>query len=212
MIPQQATMHEQTTMSIRLQGDPILIQKAKEVTAFDETLDELRQNMICTMYKANGIGLAGPQVGLSTRVLVVDLQRKPEDEGKVEFDGLSRSESSIFPLFVANPILEPVGGLMKSDKEGCLSIPNQIGDVERFVEVKVEFQDTKGDWHILRCDNLLARCFQHEIDHLEGILFVEKAKNIQIVDRNKSSASEAENVAASAEIAPSDVDKIVYST
>jgi peptide deformylase len=180
-------------MTIRLRGDPVLSQKAWEVTEFNEALETLGEHMVRTMYEANGIGLAAPQIGLSTRFLVIDLCRKPEnpeDEEWVVFDGRSVPESSVFPLIVANPSLEPLGSAMQSGREGCLSVPDKIGEVRRFVKVRIRFQDTHGDWHTAECQDLLARCFQHEIDHLDGVLFVEKAENIRSIDRSKPSKAE----------------------
>ena len=137
-------------------GAPILREKAAPVEHFDKKLGKLLKDMAETMYVANGCGLAAPQIGLSKRIVVIDAG-----------DGAGIRE------FV-NPVLtDPVGEAV--DSEGCLSVPDYEGEVKRAVQITVHFQDRKGDHYKLTADGLLARALQHECDHLEGILFIDKA-------------------------------------
>ncbi|WP_337476060.1 peptide deformylase [Acidaminococcus timonensis] len=137
-------------------GAPILREKAAPVKRFDKKLGKLLKNMAETMYAANGCGLAAPQIGLSQRLVVIDAG-----------DGAGIRE------FV-NPVLtDPVGEAV--DSEGCLSVPDYEGEVKRAAQITVHFQDKKGDHYKLTADGLLARALQHECDHLEGILFIDKA-------------------------------------
>ena len=132
-------------------GAPILREKAVPVTKFDKKLGRLLKDMAETMYAANGCGLAAPQIGLSKRLVVIDAG-----------DGAGIRE------FV-NPVGEAV------DSEGCLSVPDYEGEVKRAAQITVHFQDRKGDHYRLTAEGLLARALQHECDHLEGILFIDKA-------------------------------------
>ena len=137
-------------------GAPILREKAAPVTKFDKKLSYLLRDMAATMYEANGCGLAAPQIGLSKRIVVIDAG-----------DGAGIRE------FV-NPVLtDPVGEAV--DTEGCLSVPDYEGEVKRAAQITVHFQDKKGDHYKLTADGLLARALQHECDHLEGVLFIDKA-------------------------------------
>lgn len=137
-------------------GAPILREKAAPVKRFDKKLGKLLKDMAETMYVANGCGLAAPQIGLSQRIVVIDAG-----------DGAGIRE------FV-NPVLtDPVGEAV--DTEGCLSVPDYEGEVKRAAQITVHFQDKKGDHYKLTADGLLARALQHECDHLEGILFIDKA-------------------------------------
>ncbi|WP_278674414.1 peptide deformylase [Acidaminococcus fermentans] len=140
-------------------GAPILREKAAPVTRFDKKLGRLLKDMAETMYAANGCGLAAPQIGLSKRLVVIDAG-----------DGAGIRE------FV-NPVLtDPVGEAV--DSEGCLSVPSYEGEVKRAAQITVHFQDRKGDHYQLTAEGLLARALQHECDHLEGILFIDKALSL----------------------------------
>lgn len=138
-------------------GDPVLKEVAKPVPKVNENIVKLLVNMADTMYAADGVGLAAPQIGISKRVIVVDA-----GEGLIE---------------MINPeILEQAGE--QTDNEGCLSIPGMMGEVTRADRVVVKGLNRNGQEQVLEAEGLLARAFQHEIDHLEGILFVDKAKNV----------------------------------
>ncbi|WP_048602554.1 peptide deformylase [Rubeoparvulum massiliense] len=147
-------------MAIRLitkDPDPILRKIAKQVTKFDERLHRLLDDMAETMYDANGVGLAAPQVAISKRVIVIDTG-----------DGL---------IECVNPeIIEKKGE--QFGPEGCLSIPGINGDVRRAQYVKVRAQNRFGEEIEIEGEDLLARAFQHEIDHLNGVLFTDLAEQI----------------------------------
>ncbi|MDP9196447.1 MAG: peptide deformylase [Pseudomonadota bacterium] len=138
--------------------DPRLRQTAAPVTAFDRRLAQLIDNMLETMYDAPGIGLAAPQVGLLERVIVVDVTRseeKPEGE----------------PFAMANPELLWLSEELCVYPEGCLSIPGQFADITRPDRIRVGWHDRDGKRHEMEAGGWLGRCIQHEIDHLNGILF-----------------------------------------
>ena len=140
---------------IRMQDDEILRKKSKEVTVFDERLEELLEDMIDTMHENNGVGLSAVQVGILKRVIVVDI-----------YDG---SE----PLKVVNPKILKSKGEKECD-EGCLSFPNEFAKVMRPEEVLVEGFDSKGKKIKIKAKGLLAQALCHEIDHLEGVLFIDR--------------------------------------
>ncbi len=130
-------------------------------TPVEAVTDEVRQqldDMLETMYAAPGIGLAAIQVGIAKRMLVIDVSR--EGEGKQ-------------PLYIVNPEITWVSDDDQLYEEGCLSLPEQYAEVERPAEVKVSYLDRNGDKQELHADGLLAVCLQHEMDHLDGILFVD---------------------------------------
>lgn len=137
-------------------GNPDLKRKALPVTAFDKKLKFIISDMKKTLYEANGVGLAAPQIDLNIRVFVAD-------------DGESGFEAYV------NPVWEPVGNETNVDTEGCLSVPGYVGLVERYTTVRIKYQDVRGKKKQKVATGLLARCIQHETDHLNGILFIEKA-------------------------------------
>ena len=145
-------------LPVRLYGDPALRRKAELVTVVTPDLDALLDNMVETMYDEVGIGLAAPQVGVGLRVLVVD-------EGK----GVARA--------YLNPVIVEEGGRVVAE-EGCLSLPGIFADVARAEWVVVEAQDPQGAPIRTRASGLLARVFQHEIDHLDGILFIDRLDKV----------------------------------
>jgi peptide deformylase len=127
------------------------------VERIDEDLLRLLDDMLQTMYAAPGIGLAAPQVGVPKRAFVADLS----------------GEGERAPLYVINPEIIARSKTTNIAEEGCLSLPKHFGDVARFDQVRVRYLDREGAMHELDADGLLARCLQHEIDHLDGILFVD---------------------------------------
>ncbi len=136
--------------------DPILQRPAEPVTVFDEDLRKLVDDMFESMYAAHGIGLAGPQIGVARRLTVIDLsfQKTPEDK-----------------LVLINPeVVKREGKLY--EEEGCLSLPDIREKVARAAKVTIRAQDVEGNWFEREAGDLLARAFQHEIDHLDGILFI----------------------------------------
>ena len=140
---------------IVVEGDPVLKKKSRPVEKFDARLAELLDDMRQTLYSAEGVGLAAVQVGVLRRVVVVDVG-----------DGL---------LELVNPeIIEAEGEQRES--EGCLSLPGEYGETIRPAVVKVKAQNREGKWCIYKGDGLKARCFCHEIDHLDGHMYVEKVE------------------------------------
>jgi peptide deformylase len=157
-------------LKIRTLGDPVLREKAKKVSQFDDpSLQKLIDDMVDTMIAAPGVGLAAPQVGVSLRVIVV----KPEDELYI----------------VINPEIVKAHGGLEKGYEGCLSIPGWIGEVERWTRIVVKGKDRYGKDIRIRANDFLARVFQHEIDHLDGILYIDKLTDpatLQRVDTKES--------------------------
>ncbi len=163
--------------------DPRLKLVSEPVTEFDAGLKELVSDMFETMYAAPGIGLAAIQVGVPKRVLVIDLQPDDEDAepevcnhgGHQHTHQPTRKEPRIF----VNPeILDPADELA-SYQEGCLSVPEIYADVDRPAHCRVRYQDLEGRWHEEDLDGLMATCLQHEMDHLEGILFIDHLSRLK---------------------------------
>ena len=137
-------------------GDPVLEKPAATITEFDDNLRKLVDDMFESMYLAHGIGLAAPQIGVPKRITVIDLsfQKTPEDKIALINPEVVTKEGKIF------------------EEEGCLSLPDIREKVARAAKVKIRAQDVEGNWFEREADDLLARAFQHEIDHLDGILFI----------------------------------------
>ena len=152
------SMLEAELLPILLVPDARLRAKARPVGTGDaETVRALAPRMLATMYKAPGIGLAAPQIGSLLRLLVIDLQ--PDDKPT--------------PFIMVNPEIVAASTDLAIREEGCLSLPNQYAEVTRPAEVKVRWTDLEGSKQELVADGLLATCIQHEIDHLNGVLFVD---------------------------------------
>ena len=140
--------------------DPILREKTLPVTEFDQSLDETAQSMLETMYMSSGIGLAAIQVGILKQIIVIDLKSGEED--------ISLREPHVF----VNPkILKKFGSTVS--EEGCLSVIDFRGDIERYENILVEYQYVKVNIHQIKADEMMSICLQHEIDHLNGILFID---------------------------------------
>lgn len=138
--------------------DPRLKIRAKPVAKVDPAVRRLMDNMLETMYQAVGIGLAAPQVGVAQRVLVIDAAR----------DGEAPQ-----PMRIANPEILWRSDVLRVANEGCLSLPEQYADVERPAEIRLRYLDYENEVRELEASGLLATCIQHEIDHLDGVLFVD---------------------------------------
>jgi len=147
-------------LKIELLGSDVLRRPAEPVEAPGPEFDQLIADMFETMYEAKGIGLAGPQVGVSRRLIVVDVT----DE----------SGTALGPVALFNPRVVEASAEKEKGEEGCLSIPGVAGVVERPWHVVVEAQDREGKPVRIEADDMLARCLQHEIDHLDGVLFIDR--------------------------------------
>lgn len=141
--------------NLRLDGDEILLKKSREVEKIDERIQELIDDMIETMHKYNGVGLAAVQVGVLKRVVVIDLY---DDNG---------------PIVLINPVILKAKGEHEVE-EGCLSFPNRFAKIIRPVEVVAEYTDREGKRVKIKAKELLAQAICHELDHLEGVVFVDK--------------------------------------
>ncbi|AEI37353.1 MAG: peptide deformylase [Zymomonas mobilis subsp. pomaceae] len=157
--------------------DPRLREKSVPVENFDQNLQTLIDDMFETMYKAPGIGLAAIQVGVAKRLLVIDLQSPDENEGKDNDKGKDKNKHT--PLVFINPEITPEGDEESIYNEGCLSVPDQYADVKRPKVIHAKWLDRNGMPHEERLDGLLATCLQHEIDHLEGILFIDHLSRLK---------------------------------
>ncbi|HIC93971.1 MAG TPA: peptide deformylase [Anaerolineae bacterium] len=150
--------------SIVLADNPLLRRKARKVRRFDEGLEALIEDMVETMRAAGGVGLAAPQIGVLSRVIVVQL---PEDEEDPR-------SGKLFAL--CNPEIVRAEG-EEEGEEGCLSVPGYVGLVKRAAAVTVRGQDRRGRTVRVKARGLLARAFQHEIDHLNGVLFIDRVES-----------------------------------
>ena len=145
-------------LEIRTAGDPVLKTICAPVTKIDKRLRKFLDEMAETMYAHDGVGIAAPQVGMSIRAVVVDVDRK------TRYD-------------LINPVITHREGTA-IDSEGCLSCPDLYGDVERAAKIRVEYISRFGKKKTLEAEDLLARCIQHELDHLDGQLFIDIAQNL----------------------------------
>ncbi len=152
--------------------DPRLREVSKEVTQFDQKLKTLSENMLETMYAENGVGLAAPQVGELIRMLVIDT--RPRDTGgRYEENQMEPLESMVQqPLVIINPEIVSHDGKTTYD-EGCLSVPSFYETVDRFKVIELKYFDVTGKECRIQTDGLLSICIQHEMDHLEGTLFID---------------------------------------
>ena len=143
-------------------GDRVLRQPAKRVAKVDDEVREIVRQMLQTMYSEDGIGLAAPQVGIHKQIIVIDTEpEKPE----------------ALPIVLINPVIKKFGTETCAGQEGCLSIPGVYLDVERPDAIEVCFKDENGRLCTLNATGLLSRAIQHEIDHLNGVLFVDRVNN-----------------------------------
>lgn len=160
-----------TKLEIKLIGDDVLRREARKVKKFDKTLHKLLDDMAQTMREAPGIGLAAPQIGVSERIIVVELPKEEDDP-----------QSGQLYEFV-NPEIVFESDEEVEGEEGCLSIPNIVGDVWRAQRVVVKGQDRHGKAQKLEANDWLARAFQHEIDHINGVLFIDRVEGPEALRR-----------------------------
>ena len=157
--------------TIFTEPDKLLRQVSKPVSKVGKKEQDLMTDMLETMYAANGIGLAAIQVGIPQRIIVMDICK---EKNKKE------------PRFFVNPIIKNKDPFKATYEEGCLSVPNQFAEVDRPSKCEVEYLDYNGNKQLLKAEGLLATCIQHEMDHLEGILFIDylsKLKRSMIIKK-----------------------------
>ncbi|MCE2835537.1 MAG: peptide deformylase [Cyanobium sp. 49614_E6] len=157
LVPKEPS--EDPSRRIHTLGEQELRQTARRIGKVDEAVRELARDMLRSMYTARGIGLAAPQVGVHQQLLVIDLDLE---------------EAATPPLILINPEITAAGASCNTYEEGCLSIPGVYLQVVRPSVVEVSFRDEMGRARRLKADGLLARCIQHEMDHLKGVLFVDR--------------------------------------
>ncbi len=164
--------------NILTEPNNILRQVSKPVEKVGNEEKQLMRDMLETMYDANGIGLAAIQIGVPKRIIVMDISRDDEEKS---------------PMYFVNPIIKKKDTTRATYEEGCLSVPNQFAEIDRPSKCEVEYLDFNGEKKILKAEGLLATCIQHEMDHLEGILFIDylsklkKSMIIKKLSKNKSS-------------------------
>ena len=170
-------------LSIHYLGDRVLRQPAKRVAKIDNSLRDLVRKMLQTMYCEDGIGLAAPQVGVNKQLLVVDAD--PEN-------------AAAPPLVLVNPKIISYGDTLATGQEGCLSIPGVYLDVVRPEAVEVSFKDESGRPQKMKVNDLVARVIQHEMDHLNGVMFVDRVENAialtQELDKNGFAVKDVKKV------------------
>jgi len=147
-----------TIKTILTEPNTLLRQVSQPVEQVGEPEKELMNDMLETMYAANGIGLAAIQIGVPKRIIVMDL---------------SKEENKKLPMYFVNPVITKKNNEKITYEEGCLSVPNQFAEIDRPSKCEVEYLDYNGHKQNLQAEGLLATCIQHEIDHLEGILFID---------------------------------------
>ena len=149
----------------------ILRQKSIEVESVGKEEQKLMDDMLDTMYDANGIGLAAIQIGVPKRIIVMDIAKNEEKRS---------------PLYFVNPVIKNKNSELSTYEEGCLSVPNYFAEIDRPKKCDVEYLDYNGEKKILNAEGLLATCIQHEIDHLNGVLFIDylsKLKKTMIIKK-----------------------------
>ena len=167
---------------ILTEPNEILRQKSLNVEKVDEDLQKLMDDMVETMYAAPGIGLAAIQVGVPKRVIVLDISRKDEKKS---------------PMYFINPEIVNKSTNLLTYEEGCLSVPGQFAEIDRPDKCHIKYIDYYGEPKLLNAEGLLATCLQHEIDHLEGILFIDylsKLKKEMIVKKLSKQKKELERI------------------
>ena len=160
-----------TIKVILTEPNKILRQVSKPVEKVGKEEQNLMDDMIETMYKANGIGLAAIQIGVPKRIIVMDISKNDEKKK---------------PMFFVNPIIKNKNSNLSRYEEGCLSVPDQFAEIDRPDSCEVEYLDYNGEKKFLKTSGLLATCIQHEMDHLEGILFIDylsKLKKSMIIKK-----------------------------
>ena len=157
--------------TIIIEPNKLLRQVSKRVEKVGKDEQKLMDDMLDTMYDANGIGLAAIQIGIPKRIIVMDICK---EEGKKE------------PRYFVNPVIKNKNLIKNTHEEGCLSVPDQFAEIDRPSKCEVDYLDYNGEKQLLKAEGLLATCIQHEMDHLEGILFIDylsKLKRSMIIKK-----------------------------
>jgi peptide deformylase len=154
-------------------GDPVLRAKGKRIDQSDERIRQLAADMIETMHAANGVGLAAQQVGQALQLTVLDVSQVEDRPSTMKLDGRAIDSKAVMPLILINPELT-LGHEMSTGTEGCLSFPEITGEIERSEFVVAHAQTLTGEAIKIEATGLLARALQHEVDHLNGILFIDR--------------------------------------
>ena len=183
-------------------GNSVLRQKGRKIEKFDEQLTKLATDMLEIMHTSEGIGLAAQQIGKAIQFCVMEVPDYPDYPTACILDGKPLSSSLIMPLSLANPEVKTLPSDEYYYEEGCLSFPGINADVARPERIVVTYQDLDGVEHTLECDGLLARCIQHEVDHLNGVLFIDRMekntyaeikKDVQTLKRQTIESSKKES-------------------
>jgi peptide deformylase len=176
-------------------GDPLLRAKGKRIEAVDDRVRELAANMIETMHEANGVGLAAQQVGEALQLTVVDLAHAEDQASTMKLNGAEVEPKMSMPLILLNPEVA-LGVETALGAEGCLSFPEITGDIRRSISVTLRAQSLEGTPLEIEASGLLARALQHEVDHLNGILFIDRmsaATKVALATRLKRLRKESLN-------------------
>jgi len=160
-------------LSILQYGDPILRAKGKRIEKIDDRVRDLAQNMIETMHGANGVGLAAQQVSEAIQLSVLDVSQVEDRPSTMKLNGRNIAPETAMPLVLINPQID-LGAETEMGAEGCLSFPEITGEIERAKSITVRAQNLDGDPIEIETTGFLARAIQHEVDHLNGILFIDR--------------------------------------
>ena len=161
-------------LSIFQYGDPILRTKGKQIEKIDNHIRELVASMIETMHAAHGVGLAAQQVGKALQLTVLDVSEVEDRASTMKLNGKEVDPKASMPLVLINPEIEVAGGATEIGSEGCLSFPEITGEIERAKSIIVHAQTLEDGKIDIEASGLLARAIQHEVDHLNGILFIDR--------------------------------------
>ena len=158
-------------------GNPILRAKGKEIEQVDERIRSLAADMVETMQEANGVGLAAQQVGTALQLTVLDVSQVEDRPSTMKLNGQNVDPAEAMPLILLNPKIR-LGEEVSSGNEGCLSFPDITAEIDRPVSVEVEAETLEGEAVRIEASGLLARALQHEVDHLNGILFIDRMSSV----------------------------------
>ena len=168
--------------TILTEPNKILRQVSKQVEKVGEEEKKIMDDMLETMYQANGIGLAAIQIGIPKRIIVIDLAKGEEKKN---------------PMYFVNPVIKNKNQNLATYEEGCLSVPNQFAEVNRPSTCEVEYLDYNGEKKVLKAEGLVATCIQHEMDHLQGILFIDylsKLKKSMIIKKLSKGKNKSDRI------------------